>query len=147
MLILVILAVIAIAVAGVFTVIRKSQVFLDAMQRAQNDPRVVAALGEPVRPSWLVTGSVKTENDNGSADLSVGIEGSKQKGRLSIVATKVDGRWNYSTLRVTPDKGDPIDLLQPPNAPAPDAAAPDAQAPTETETSTTESGSTDSPDE
>lgn len=111
---------IVVVILGVFTVVKKSQPFVEAVQRAHDDPRVVEALGDPVKPSWLVTGSVKTDNNAGSADLNVGLEGSKQKGNLAIVATKTDGRWTYTKMLVTPDKGDPIDLLQPANAPPPE---------------------------
>jgi hypothetical protein len=95
----------------VFASMRSSAPYKDAMARAQSDPRVHEALGKPVEPGLVVSGSINTENQSGSCDLNLPLKGSKQKGSIHVVGTKEGGRWSYSRMIMTPDRGDPIDLL------------------------------------
>ena len=95
----------------VFAALRSAEPYKDGVARAQADPRVRAALGAPVEPGWLVSGSIHTENRSGDCDLSIALKGSKQNGRLRVIGTKDDGRWTYTRMTVRPDSGPPIDLL------------------------------------
>lgn len=91
---------------------RSSDPYKTALQRAQNDPRVTAALGSPIKPGFFVQGSINTDaNGTGNADLTVPISGPKGKGHLHVVGTKSGGTWSYSTMTVTPENAGPIDLL------------------------------------
>ena len=95
----------------VFASMRSSTPYKDALTRAKADPRVIEALGKPVEPGLLVGGSINTQNQSGSCDLEIPLKGSKQKGSVHVVGTKEGGRWSYSRMVMTPDRGDPIDLL------------------------------------
>jgi len=93
-------ALIFLIVAVVFGAMKSSDVYKDALRRAQNDPNVIAALGTPVKDGMYLTGSTKTEGATGEANLSVPIHGPKGKGTLYVVAVKSQGKWVYQTLAV-----------------------------------------------
>ncbi|HEY0159088.1 MAG TPA: cytochrome c oxidase assembly factor Coa1 family protein [Thermoanaerobaculia bacterium] len=95
----------------VFGSLRASEPFKEATARARRDARVIAAIGSPVKVAMFFTGSIHTANRGGNADLNLGLTGPNGKARLIVVGTKSDGVWKYSTMRVEPEKGPPIDLL------------------------------------
>ena len=100
----------------VFSAIKGTDLYEDAVVRAQNDPRVVEALGGPVEAGWWVTGSVNVEGHRGTADFSVPLLGTRKRGTLDVAGTRDGGEWNYSTLRVRVEDGPVIELIP---APAP----------------------------
>ncbi len=95
---------------GVFTMIKKTDVYQQARDRACNDPRVIAALGEPVKPGFIVTGSVSVDTNGGKANVHFPIKGTKGSAKVDAEATYDGTKWTYSKLLVTPDNGPPIDL-------------------------------------
>ena len=107
-------AFVGIIVAAVFGAIRSSDVYSQALHTAQNDPRVIAALGTPVKPGFLIGGNVHVENDRGNAQIDFPISGPKGKASVHAEATKSSGRWTYSVLRARVEGGAPIDLLTSP---------------------------------
>ena len=100
-------------VFGVFGVIKKSDVYSEARNRAVADPRVIAVLGEPIKTGWLVGGSLQIKNRAGTADLAFQISGPKGKARVDAVATRDAERWTFTTLTVKPSGGATIDILRP----------------------------------
>ena len=48
----------------------------------------------------MINGAISLKNDNGNADYSVPLMGSKGKGTLFVVAEKFDGEWIYEELYV-----------------------------------------------
>ncbi len=84
----------------VFSMIRSTGVFQDALESAKAHPEVRAELGEPVREGWWVSGSVETTGPSGTADISIPLRGSKTDGTLYAVARKSAGRWSYDLLEV-----------------------------------------------
>eukprot|EP00913_Durusdinium_trenchii_P023312 g21890.t1 len=64
------------------------------------EPRVVAALGEPMEPGFLVTGQVNLNNDAGNANLSYKVSGPDGVGTVHVIATKARGKWTFRTLDV-----------------------------------------------
>ncbi len=107
----------AVAMAGVvilvFGAIRSTDAYKDSLRRAQNDPRVIAAIGAPVKPGWYVTGNVNVNNADGTADINYPISGSRGEATVHVVATRSTSGWSYSRMTVDPDKGSSIDLLSP----------------------------------
>lgn len=102
-------------VFGAFAAMKRTDVYKGALERAQNDPRVVAALGSPVNSGWWMSGRInKDTRTGGDADLHIPISGPKAKGELHAVATIENGKWVYETLTVTPEGGTAIDLNTPP---------------------------------
>jgi hypothetical protein len=104
--------VLALFMSVLFGAMRSSDVYTTAMQRARDNPQVVAALGTPIEPAWYLTGSLETSGSSGNADLQIPISGPKGEGELTIAAKKSAGQWTYSTLIVEVDgQRTPIDLL------------------------------------
>ena len=111
-------------VVVVFGAMKKSDVYQEALKRAQSDPAVTAALGTPIEAGLMVSGSVNVDSGGGHATLDFPISGPKGKGSVHAVATKAGEKWEYTELTVTPANGAKINLLPPPTT-------------TTTETSTT----------
>jgi len=105
---------VAVILFVVFGAIRKSTPYQEALQRAQNDPRVVAALGSPVKAGLIFSGNIHTENQDGEAKLDIPISGPKGSASLHVVASKMRGRWYYNQIIVTPRSGPEIDLMTSP---------------------------------
>jgi hypothetical protein len=103
-------------VGFIFTVVggsmRSSVPYREATDRAQRDDRVAAALGTPIETGYFTSGSISVNNDAGNVDLSIPIHGPKGKAKIHVVGTKEGGRWSYSRMMVTPQTGEPIDLLR-----------------------------------
>ena len=98
--------------AGALGVIKSSEVVKDGLRRAQENPDVILALGEPVEDRWWISGSINTSGPTGQADVSLPLKGPKGKGTLYIVAYKQAGEWTYERLEVEVDElPERIDLL------------------------------------
>ncbi len=123
-----------ILVVVVFGAIKKSDVYQEALRRAQNDPAVVSALGTPIEAGMIVTGSVNIDTSGGHAKLDFPISGPKGKASVHLVATKSGEKWEYTELTVTPANGAKINLLPPPST---------STTTTETSTTTDTSATTD----
>jgi hypothetical protein len=100
--------------------IQSSGAYLGAIAQVNASSEVDEALGTPVTPGMGMTGSVKQQNQDGSADFSVPIEGTKGKGTLRVVASSQNGEWSYTTVLVTTADGKKIDILEPPPIPVPE---------------------------
>lgn len=99
-------------IAFVFGTIRSSDVYQQALQTAQADPQVIAALGEPIETKWWLSGSVSINNDSGTADLSIPLQGAHSSGTLYAAADLVGGTWEFYRLEVRVDgRSEPIYLL------------------------------------
>lgn len=93
---------------------RSSGVYADAMETARNNPDIQETLGTPIEPGWFISGNINVSGQSGSANFTVPLEGPRGKGRLSVVADKIAGTWEFDELVFQAD-GDtePIDLLFP----------------------------------
>ena len=101
----------------VTTVMKSSDVYKTAMQRARDNPQVRSALGTPIKPGWLLTGTIKTSGARGYARLRIPISGPKAEGTLLAVATKAHGRWRILVLHVAvAQAGLRINLLRRPGS-------------------------------
>lgn len=108
------LAAIGLFAYGLFSMMGSSDVAMEAKRRAQQDPRVIEALGQPIEPGWFIQGNQQTNGPNGSASLQIPLDGSKADADLYIEAVKRVGRWQYRTLTVVVDgRSTDIDLRTP----------------------------------
>ena len=102
--------------------IQSSGAYAEALLKAAQNPEVTAALGAPLTPGFGMSGEVKQNNDSGSADFTVPINGSKGAGTMHVVATRSGGVWKFRTIEVEAG-GKTIDVLaaekkaEPPEAP------------------------------
>src|SRR5262245_26152365 len=114
----VIIGVVVLFVAAIFFAIfgsmKSSTPYQHAVEVAMHDPRVMARLGTPVKPGFLLDGTINVAGDSGSADLAIPLEGASHKAKLYVVAKKAEGEWTYQTLAVRVEGGqERIDLLRP----------------------------------
>lgn len=99
-------------VTFVFSLMKSSDAYKEAVEMASANTAVIEALGTPIKEGFFVTGNIHTGNKNGNADLSIPISGPQGKARINLVATKAGGEWTYSVLTVTiKSTGAVIDLL------------------------------------
>lgn len=105
--------------SALFGMMRSSDVYTIAMQRARDNPQVIEALGAPIEPGWYLTGEMNTSGASGNANLQIPISGPNGEGDLYVEAKKSAGRWDYRTLIVDIDgRTAQIDLLADDNVPA-----------------------------
>jgi hypothetical protein len=99
----------------VFSAVKSTDVYKDALARAKAHPSVIEALGSPIKEGFLVSGNTNVNGASGEANLSIPISGPKGKGTVYVAANKSLGRWNYSGLIVEIEKTHQrIDLLESP---------------------------------
>jgi hypothetical protein len=92
--------------------VKATDAYREAVDRAKASPQVLAALGEPVKVGWFVSGKVNVSGPSGEADLSIPLSGPKGKGTLYATARKQAGRWRYEVLEVEVEgRKDRIDLM------------------------------------
>ena len=82
----------------VFSAMKSSDVYREALARAKASPAAVAALGSPIKDGMFVSGSTNVNGASGEANLAIPISGPKGEATLYVAATKSVGVWNYSSL-------------------------------------------------
>lgn len=102
--------------AGIFFLImgsfKSSPVYLQAMDAARSDARVVQSLGQPIESGWFITGSISEQGLSGDANLVIPISGPRKGGTLYASARKGDGVWQFYTLAVQVDGQDGLIILE-----------------------------------
>ncbi len=111
---LVVVALVVSLGVALFSMFRSSDVYAGALEQATRHPEVIAALGDPVEPGWMVTGTMSINNGSGEADISIPLGGPDGKGVLYVVGERSGGEWTYERLEIRIDgRTDRIDLLDP----------------------------------
>ncbi|MGZ7032124.1 MAG: cytochrome c oxidase assembly factor Coa1 family protein [Thermoanaerobaculia bacterium] len=105
------LAFAGVIVAVVFGAIKSSDAYRNVLHTAQQDPRVIAALGTPIEPGFFVTGNINVNNDRGTAQIDFPISGPKGKAKVHAEGEKSSGKWEYSVMQARVEGGETIDLL------------------------------------
>jgi hypothetical protein len=99
----------------VFSAVKSTAVYKDALPRAKVHPAVIEALGSPITEGFLVSGNTNVNGASGEANLSIPIAGPKGNGTIYVASRKSLGHWTYSGLVVEIGKTHQrIDLLQSP---------------------------------
>ena len=97
----------------VFSAMKSTDVYKEALARAKGDSAVVEALGSPIKDGFLVSGNSNVNGASGESSLAIPISGPKGKGTIYVSANKSLGQWNYSGLVVEVGQTHQrIDLLQ-----------------------------------
>ena len=97
----------------VFSAMKSTDVYKDALARARVNPAVMEVLGSPITEGFLISGNTNVNGASGEANLSIPISGPKGRGTIYVAANKSLGRWNYSGLVVEIAKTHQrIDLLR-----------------------------------
>jgi hypothetical protein len=99
-------------VTAVSVIMRSSDAYQLALNRAEHDPTLTAELGAPLHPGWLTTGEVSVHGPEGEASLVIPISGPRGSGKLNVRAHKSTGSWSFSELHVdVAGRSTPINLL------------------------------------
>ena len=98
----------------VFSAMKSTDVYKDALARGKADPAVIEALGSPIKDGFLVLGNTNVNWRLMNPAWRFPISGPKATG-TNLVTNKLLGRWNYSGLVVEVEQThEHIDLLQKP---------------------------------
>ena len=99
----------------VFSAMKSTEVYKEALARAKADPAVIEVLGSPIKEGFLVSGNTNVNGASGESNLAIPISGPRGKGTIYVSANKALGQWNYSGLVVEVGQThERIDLLQKP---------------------------------
>ena len=82
----------------VFSAVKSTDVYKDALTRAKSHPAVIEALGSPVTEGFLISGNTNINGASGETNLAIPVSGPKEKGTIYVAAKKSLGRWDYSGL-------------------------------------------------
>jgi hypothetical protein len=76
--------------------------YANALKQAQANDEVTKVLGtlEPVDQLAIIESNVNYSDNNNAVNLSVRVKGSKAKGRMDVVAAKVNKAWHYNTIKI-----------------------------------------------
>jgi hypothetical protein len=98
----------------IFTGLKTSGPYAQALELARQSHEVVEALGEPIEAGWLASGSVHITGSSGEAELSIPIHGPRNRGTIHVIAEKRAGQWEFELLEVEVEgQSERIDLLSP----------------------------------
>ncbi len=99
---LVLILILLIFTASIFFVavgiMKGTDAYRIALLRAQENPRVIEALGSPVKSGLVVAGSTHAEGATGEAKLAIPISGPKGKGTIFVEAHKSAGAWEFDRM-------------------------------------------------
>ncbi|MDH7446146.1 cytochrome c oxidase assembly factor Coa1 family protein [Aquimarina sp. 2201CG14-23] len=81
-------------------------VYDNAFDIVNEDKRVIEALGtlKPIGFFEVLEGEVHYSEDNSKAFITVRVLGSKQKGKMDIVASRKNEIWKYERIRIRTKK-------------------------------------------
>lgn len=103
----------------IVTSFHNSDAYKQALAKAVKNPEMRELIGEPMRPSWFISGQLNVNGGTGNANSSIPIAGPKAKGSIRAIAYKSAGVWLFTYLQVSiVGQPESIDLLsvQPPAA-------------------------------
>jgi hypothetical protein len=90
-------------VAGIEYLFHDTSLTKQAMEDLQASNDGTNALGVPIRIGWFITGGMHLRGDDGTANLSVPVKGSKAAGQLELTGIKKDGSWHIVDLHLLAD--------------------------------------------
>lgn len=81
-------------------------IYDNALEIAKREPKVVELLGDikPIDVFRVLEGDVLYTDNNTTIKITVGLQGSKKRGKLDIKAKKVNKKWEYKFIRVRTKK-------------------------------------------
>jgi hypothetical protein len=88
--------------------------YLDSIAVVESNAAALEALGSPISPGFIPSGSISTENGQGSVDFTIPVSGPKGKGSIRVVGSKAPGSssWSYETWELQVADGETIPLGQ-----------------------------------
>jgi len=89
------------AIFGFNQLFTESAPYTYALEQASNDSKVIELLGNDIESDGIMQGTISFKNNNGHANITIPIKGSKGLGSITIIGEKENGTWTYSTFFVT----------------------------------------------
>ena len=86
----------------------------DAIVTANGNSKVIERLGviEPVSQMAIFEGNSAYSNNDNHVEITVRVKGEKGHAKMDVVADKLDGNWNYKSIRIrTKNPADTIDVV------------------------------------
>lgn len=97
---------------GVSKAVKNSTPYEYALERTQNDNEVIAALGESIETTGILSGNISLGADGGEVDFMIPVKGNRGAGEIYVLGEKIDGEWVYEKFYVLiKDTGEEINLL------------------------------------
>ena len=81
-----------------FSVMKMNDAYRGALEAAKESAELREALGTPIEPGWIVTGSVNVSGSAGDARLSFDVSGPKGEATIHLEAVKRAGVWHYGLI-------------------------------------------------
>jgi YD repeat-containing protein len=104
----------ALAAFGIRSMVTSTGAYQDALQIVQQSPEARRVLGDRMSPGWPV-GFRFANFGSQFVEWSVPLSGSRSNAHLYAVANLIGGRWEFSRLVMTADRGSKtVDLAPPP---------------------------------
>lgn len=92
---------VAVVFMGVFGALKGSDAYKESLAKAQASPQIKELLGEPIKDTFVVGGSVSTENGAEKVELVYPITGPKGAGAVTVSGEKpAGGTWTYTQMQV-----------------------------------------------
>lgn len=95
--------------------LKKSDTYVESISAVESNPAAIAALGEPIKPGFMISGSTSINNGDATVDFSIPVSGPNGKGTIKVVGSKPSGAtsWNYETWQLEVEgSSEPIPLSQ-----------------------------------
>ncbi len=112
--ILVGLALIGLIYWGVGKGLKSAEPYRDSIAAIEGNAAAAEALGTPIKPGLIPSGSFNFSNGVGKVDFSIPVSGPKGKGTIRIVGTKpsTSAPWAYDIWQLDVEGGESIPLGQ-----------------------------------
>jgi len=93
------------AFAAVLTVVvtgalKSSDAYQGAVSAVQASPLAREQLEPPIVPGWFVTGSIRTSNQHGTAEMAFQVSGVRSEGTVRLSASREAGHWEFDLLKL-----------------------------------------------
>jgi hypothetical protein len=87
----------------VMSMMQSSEPYQHALAEAKRSPAVTAAIGEPIREGWFITGKISEGGGSGSASLAIPVSGPRGGATIYVEARESAGQWQYQQVVVELD--------------------------------------------
>ncbi len=90
--------------ATIFTIVetsfRKSEIYHEAINRAEQSSQIANRIGVPLRPGRVLQGQLNVPGSSGTAKMAIPVTGPRGKATIYLDARKTAGTWQFLTLQV-----------------------------------------------
>ena len=87
---------------GYVTAFNDGALYKDALKQANQNTEVKKIIGtlEPIDQLAIIESNVEYSDNNNHVNLSVRVKGANAKGRMDVIATKLNNAWQYNTIKI-----------------------------------------------